>query len=147
MPRNHQPSKAARQRKPASTNRVWLWVILGVGVVAVAAFAWFRLAPTPLTEISVAQAYQKYQQGIFFVDVRTQEEWDEMHAANSILVPLDELPNRLSEVPKDREVVVICRSGRRSKEALGILQNAGYSNVSSMAGGLNEWKAAGYPLE
>ena len=63
-----------------------------------------------------------------------------------LLIPLDELPNRLSEIPKDKEILVICRSGNRSQEGRDILLNAGY-NATSMAGGLKEWFARGYPTE
>lgn len=98
-------------------------------------------------EISVSEAYTKYQQGAFFVDVRTQEEWNEFHAPNTSLVPLDQLSTRLNELPKDREIVVVCRSGNRSQQGRDILLNAGFTNVTSMQGGLNEWRAAGYPVE
>ena len=88
-----------------------------------------------------------YQQsGTFTVDVRTQEEWDEYHAPNTTLIPLDQLPNRLSEVPKDKEILVVCRSGNRSQQGRDILLSAGY-NATSMAGGLKEWYAKGYPIE
>ena len=98
-------------------------------------------------EISVDDAYQMYQQsGTFVVDVRTQEEWDEYHAPNTTLIPLDQLQARLSEVPKDKEILVVCRSGNRSQEGRDILLSAGY-NVTSMAGGLKEWFAKGYPIE
>jgi rhodanese-related sulfurtransferase len=60
---------------------------------------------------------------------------------------LDELPSRVDEVPKDQEIVVVCRSGNRSQSGRDILQNAGFENVTSMSGGLNAWGAAGYPLE
>ena len=49
-------------------------------------------ASTAASEISVDQAYEKYQAGTFLLDVRTQEEWDEYHAPNTTLIPLDELP-------------------------------------------------------
>ena len=97
-------------------------------------------------EVSVDDAYQMYQSGAFVVDVRTQEEWDEYHAPNATLIPLDQLPNRLSEVPKDREILVVCRSGNRSQEGRDILLAAGY-NATSMTGGLKEWFAKGYPIE
>ncbi|RMF41614.1 MAG: rhodanese-like domain-containing protein [Anaerolineae bacterium] len=96
-------------------------------------------------EISVQQAYEKYQQGTLLLDVRTQPEWDEYHAPNAILIPLDELPNRLSELPKDAEIVVICRSGNRSAVATDILRQNGF-NATSVAGGMNAWRAAGYPV-
>ena len=97
-------------------------------------------------DISVDEAYQMYQGGTFVVDVRTQEEWDEYHVPNTTLIPLDQLPNRLSEVPKDKKILVVCRSGNRSQQGRDILLSAGY-NATSMAGGLKEWYAKGYPIE
>ncbi len=98
-------------------------------------------------EISVGEAYTKYQNGAFVLDVRTQEEWNDFHAPNTTLIPLDQLGARLSEVPKDKEIVVVCRSGNRSQEGRDILLNAGFTRVTSMQGGLNEWRASGYPIE
>jgi rhodanese-related sulfurtransferase len=98
-------------------------------------------------QISVSEAYEKYKQGAFFIDVRTQEEWNEFHAPNTSLVPLDQLPSRLNELPRDREIVVVCRSGNRSQQGRDILLNAGFTRVTSMTGGLNDWRAAGYPVE
>jgi rhodanese-related sulfurtransferase len=97
-------------------------------------------------EVNVDQAYEMYQNGVFVLDVRTQEEWDEYHAPNTTLIPLDQLPARLSEVPKDREILIVCRSGNRSQEARDILRAAGY-NATSMSGGLREWYLRGYPIE
>jgi rhodanese-related sulfurtransferase len=98
-------------------------------------------------EISVEEAYTKYQNGAYLLDVRTQEEWDDFHAPNTTLIPLDQLPARLSEIPRDREIVVVCRSGNRSRQGRDILLNAGFQQVTSMQGGLNEWRASGYPVE
>jgi rhodanese-related sulfurtransferase len=97
-------------------------------------------------EISVSQAYTKYQNGAFFLDVRTQEEWNQFHAPNSTLIPLDQLPSRLNEIPKDKEIVVVCRSGNRSAQGRDILVNAGFTQVTSMQGGLTDWQAAGFPI-
>jgi len=105
-------------------------------------------APASLPiEISVSEAFTKYQDGTFVLDVRTQEEWDEFHAPNTTLIPLDQLPSRLNELPRDREIVVVCRSGNRSQQGRDILLNAGFEQVTSMRGGLNEWRAGGYPVE
>lgn len=99
------------------------------------------------SSVSTDEAYKMYQQSsTFTVDVRTQEEWDEYHAPNTTLIPLDQLQNRLSEVPKDKEILVVCRSGNRSQQGRDILLSAGY-NATSMAGGLKEWYAKGYPIE
>ncbi len=98
-------------------------------------------------EVNVTQAYEMYRQGdVFVLDVRTQEEWDDYHAPNTTLIPLDQLLARLSEVPKDKEILVVCHSGNRSQEARDVLLNAGYS-ATSMAGGLLDWRASGYPVE
>jgi rhodanese-related sulfurtransferase len=97
-------------------------------------------------DISVEDAYQLYKNGTFVLDVRRQDEWDQYHAPNTTLIPLDELPNRLSELPKDKEIVVICHSGNRSKQGRDILVNAGY-NAVSINGGLLAWIANGYPLD
>jgi rhodanese-related sulfurtransferase len=98
-------------------------------------------------EISVSEAYNKYQNGAYVLDVRTQEEWDDFHAPNTTLIPLDQLASRLNEIPRDKEIVVVCRSGNRSQQGRDILLNAGFQQVASMQGGLNEWRASGYPVE
>jgi rhodanese-related sulfurtransferase len=97
--------------------------------------------------INVGEAYEMYQNGAFVLDVRTLEEWNEFHVPNTTLVPLDQLAARLNEVPRDRQIVVVCRSGNRSQEGRDILLNAGFEQVTSMTGGLTEWRANGFPIE
>jgi rhodanese-related sulfurtransferase len=125
-----------------------MWVGLGLAALVVLAAATLLLPETTqATEISTGQAYQKYQQGAFFLDVRSQAEWDQAHIAHSAHIPLDELQIRLGELPQDRDIVVVCLTGQRSKEGMTILQAAGFGRASCMTGGLAAWKAAGYPLE
>jgi len=95
--------------------------------------------------VSVDEAYQMYQEGTFVLDVRTPEEWEEYHAPNTTLIPLDELASRVNELPKDRLIVVICRSGNRSQTGRDILLQAGF-NATSTNGGLNAWRDKGYPI-
>jgi rhodanese-related sulfurtransferase len=136
----HSPGKSRPARAP------WLWIGLGLVILAAAAFLLLRPKSPAAPEISVVQAYEKYQQGIYFIDVRTQEEWDQGHIDKTTLIPLDDLESRLGELPRDQEIVVVCRSGRRSKQGVAILQQAGFSNVASMSGGVQAWETAGYPL-
>ena len=98
-------------------------------------------------EISVSEAYTKYQNGAFVLDVRTVEEWNEFHVPNTMLIPLDQLASRLIEIPRDKEIVVVCSSGSRSQQGRDILLNAGFTQVTSMQGGLTEWRTNGYPVE
>jgi rhodanese-related sulfurtransferase len=105
-------------------------------------------AASPLPqEISVQEAYNYREDGAWILDVRTQEEWDAGHIPGSTLIPLDELPNRLSEVPEGVDIVVVCRSGNRSAEGRDILLQAGFPSVTSMGGGVSEWSATGFPFE
>ena len=120
-------------------------------IVALVVFLILKLSPgetagLPPT-VSVSDAYDLYKSGAFVLDVRTQEEWNEYHIPNTTLIPLDQLPSRLNEVPHDRSIVVVCRSGNRSQQGRDILLNAGFKQVTSVTGGLNEWRAAGYPTE
>ena len=95
--------------------------------------------------VSVDEAHQLYEAGTFVLDVRTPEEWNEFHAPNTTLIPLDELASRVDELPKDRPIVVVCRSGNRSQTGRDILLQAGFA-ATSMNGGLNEWRATGHPV-
>ena len=81
------------------------------------------------------------------LDVRGPDEWEDFHMPRATLIPLGELPGRLSEIPTDRDIVVVCRSGNRSQEGRDILLEAGFTNVSSMAGGMNKWRSQGLPTE
>jgi rhodanese-related sulfurtransferase len=159
--------EASMKRKPFPTLKVkvlenqrvnsWLWIGLLLALLAVFSLgiASCGAAPAQVTEqittlpaeISVDEAYQLYQEGIFFLDVRTQEEWDDFHAPNSTLIPLDQLESRLKELPVDEPIVVVCRSGNRSQAGRDILLNNGFEHVASMAGGLNAWRSAGYPTQ
>ena len=97
------------------------------------------------SEITPEQARSMAASGAFILDVREPSEWEEFHVANTTLIPLGQLEKRLSEVPRDREVVVICRSGNRSTSGRDILAKAGFTSVTSMSGGLLSWRAKGFP--
>jgi len=67
--------------------------------------------------------------------------------AGSKLIPLGSLNQRLSEIEKDKPVVVVCRSGARSAQATVMLRNAGYAKVANLAGGMLRWRAQHLPVE
>ena len=62
-------------------------------------------------------------------------------------IPLGQLRDRLTEIPRDKPVLAICRSGRRSAMAAGILRNAGFEQIASVAGGILRWKDEGLALK
>jgi phage shock protein E len=82
------------------------------------------------------------------VDVRTPAEFAQGHVPGAILVPVDELSQRLAELEawRSSEVYVICRSGSRSSHAAGLLADAGFQAVN-VRGGTSAWTAAGFSLE
>jgi rhodanese-related sulfurtransferase len=155
-PAAHKPHH--KQAAPPAKAKPSLWVYVGLGALVLIViggpllYMQFSKSPSgaeptklPL-EISVLDAYEKYvDKTAFFLDVRTQEEWNEFHAPDATLIPLDELPSRLDELPRDRQIVVVCRSGNRSQQGRDILLNAGFTQVTSMAGGVKDWRAAKLP--
>lgn len=91
------------------------------------------------------EGQQLVQQGALLVDVREQNEYDEVHAEGATLIPLSEFEARHAELPKDRPLVMICRSGARSARAGEFLEAQGYGDVSNLSGGTNAWVEAGLP--
>lgn len=127
-------------------------MLLGISIILILSFMLVGCSAAPDTvavadSITIEEAYEKYNQGVFFLDVRTPAEWDEYHAPNSTLIPLDQLESRLGELPQGEEIVVVCRSGNRSQVGRDILRQNGFDNSTSMDGGLSQWRAAGYPVE
>lgn len=84
---------------------------------------------------------------VVILDVRETFEYNAGHIAGVKLIPLGQLPSRVNEVPKDKPVIVTCRTGNRSGQAVQFLRDQGYTNVHNMAGGIVAWQNAGYPVE
>ncbi len=83
----------------------------------------------------------------YLLDVREPWEYLAGHVPGAQLIPLGELEQRVSEVPRDREVLAICHSGQRSLAAAGYLQQLGYTAISNVDGGTAAWIERGYPTE
>lgn len=83
------------------------------------------------------------------IDVREQDEWQEMHIPRAIHIPKDTLADRIATVAPDRltPVYLHCRGGVRSLYAAHVLLDLGYQSVYSVDGGLMEWAGAGYPVQ
>ena len=149
-------------RSKQKTNPALYWGLGGLVIIlALALWAWPTYLANPdlssemgasstvdqAGHLDVQGAFQKRQEGAFLLDVRTQEEWNAGHIPGAVLIPLDLLAGRAGELPEDKEIVIYCRSGNRSAQALDLLSGVGLSDIFSMDGGINDWILAGHEVE
>jgi rhodanese-related sulfurtransferase len=80
------------------------------------------------------------------VDVRTPAEWNAGHIEHSVNLPLNKLATLLGELPRERELAVVCRSGYRSSIATSMLANAGFQRLLDVVGGMDAWTRSGLAL-
>jgi adenylyltransferase/sulfurtransferase len=93
-------------------------------------------------EITAEELQQEMREkagDLVLIDVREPHEWDIVHIEGARLIPLGQLPERLSELDGHAEVVTHCHHGARSMKALEILKGAGFGKVRSLAGGIDAW--------
>lgn len=92
-----------------------------------------------LTAEDLAAKLKKDPHGVVLLDVREPFERDLAAIQPSIHIPMGEVPERLEEIPKDREVVVYCHSGSRSNMVAGYLASRGWKTVANLSGGIDSW--------
>jgi rhodanese-related sulfurtransferase len=106
----------------------------------------FSDIPLPGPAVDAAEGNRMVDAGALLLDVREPDEWAVGRDPRAVLVPLGQLAARVAELPADRPIVVICRSGRRSDLAAGYLRQRGLDAVN-LAGGMQAWHASGLPCE
>lgn len=135
--------------------RTMRWMVLGL-LVVVAVVAGCAPAPVAVEEAEPVPALISPQdassmlddENVVLLDVRTQQEWDiDGHAAEALLMPLDQLGQRYSELDKDDTIIVVCRSGNRSQTASQFLRDQGFTRVTEVEAGMRNWVAQGLPVE
>ena len=96
----------------------------------------------------VKQLMDEKKGEVLLLDVRTPGEFEQARVDGSKLIPLNELSVRINEIKafKEKEVLVICRSGNRSASATAMLQNAGFTKAYNVRGGVGAWYQQGFPL-
>jgi rhodanese-related sulfurtransferase len=94
---------------------------------------------TPYVEVSAVS------DDAFILDVREPDEWQGGHVEGSLHIPMGQLQARVDEIPQDRRIVCVCRSGGRSARVTGYLRGLGY-DVVNLNGGLTAWQAANRSL-
>jgi rhodanese-related sulfurtransferase len=89
----------------------------------------------------------RHRSEVRLLDVRSQHEFDgELgHLEGAQLIPLDDLRTRLEEVKRDKPVVVVCQTGKRSAMGATILRKAGIAHSANLAGGMLRWRELGLP--
>jgi rhodanese-related sulfurtransferase len=81
------------------------------------------------------------------LDVRERDEFAAVRVEGSLFIPMSQLGVRVDEVPRDRPILVICASGSRSTGATGFLLGQGFTDVGSVAGGIEGWQRLGLPVK
>lgn len=104
------------------------------------------MAAEPMTQEALLEHQSMHPDRLFVLDVRTPREYAEGHVPGAVNVPQEQLASRLAEVPKDKDVVIYCRSGRRSALAADVLAANGYSRLSHLEGDMNAWIEKGRPV-
>jgi len=94
-----------------------------------------------IKQISATELKARIQneQPLFLLDVREPNEFEYAHIENSMLIPLNQIPQRLDELDPQQEMVVICHHGVRSRQACMYLVNSGFKNISNLTGGIDAW--------
>ena len=98
----------------------------------------------PLMEPATLHALMTTGVRLTIVDVRQPEEFNQGHIQGAQLIPLGNLANTMVSLPKSGKLVVYCRSGHRSAQAVQLLLQNGYANAVSLHGGFTAWTAAKY---
>jgi len=92
-------------------------------------------------EISLSELRDAIQRGdnLFLLDVREPHELAISRLPNVVEIPLGQVPDRVDEIPRDADIIVICRTGGRSGRVTEYLHSVGYERVRNMVGGMNGW--------
>lgn len=137
-------------KTPSARPGAWLWPTLGLLTIVAVAFLVIQPELSTLNypqEVSVAEAAARREAGALILDVRTEAEWKAAHVPGSALISLPHLADWSREVPRRREVILVCADAEQCAQAFAILRAAGIPALSRMTGGLEAWQAAGYPVE
>ncbi|MDR7422874.1 MAG: molybdopterin-synthase adenylyltransferase MoeB [Armatimonadota bacterium] len=103
------------------------------------------VADTP--EVDAAEARRLLAEGAQLIDVREPWEWAAVRIPGAVLIPMREVPARLSEIDPARPVIVQCATGVRSAQVTQALRAAGYAGAVNLAGGIVDWENHAFPIE
>ncbi|MGA2210115.1 MAG: rhodanese-like domain-containing protein [Acidimicrobiales bacterium] len=98
-----------------------------------------------VADLDLAAAAALVESGAVLLDVREPDEWEAGHAPGAVFIPMNSVTARLAELPSDRAIVVICRSGGRSGVVTEALAGLGFDAVN-LSGGMQAWAADARPV-
>jgi hydroxyacylglutathione hydrolase len=123
-----------------------LKALRAIGVDRVAGYSGLEVAAGVDGKLPVITARQLAERlprnGLMVLDVRNKSEYDELHIKGAMHIPLGYLPDRLPEIPRDRDVIVQCATGYRSQIGTSLLRRHGFGNVTSLTDGKDVWAQA-----
>lgn len=92
-------------------------------------------------QISAMELKNKIDNGeaLFLLDVREPNEFQYARIDHSVLIPLNQIPQRLGELDAQQDIVVICHHGMRSQQTANYLAHCGFENISNLSGGIDAW--------
>ena len=115
--------------------------LLLAGVTLAAAAVARNIAPAD------ALSLVKARPNLYLLDVRTPQEFQQARIAGAQLIPIDQVMQRVGELPQNRPILVYCAVGSRSAQVFSFLARRGYTEVYNLDGGIYAWAAKGYPVE
>lgn len=101
----------------------------------------------PITQVELIERLDAKDPELFLLDVRSPQEFAKGHIAGAVNIPYDQVATHLAEVPKDRDVVLYCQSGRRAGLAAQVLAANGYVRLEHLEGDIKAWTEQGRPLQ
>lgn len=122
-----------------------LMIALSLGALLVGAAL---AAAAVVRNVSPPDAFAlfKERQNLYLLDVRTPAEYLQVRLAGAHLIPIDQVMQRLGELPKDRPILVYCAVGSRSAQVLNLLARRDYAEIYNLDGGITAWAQRGYPV-
>ncbi|TRX35129.1 rhodanese-like domain-containing protein [Flavobacterium sp. ZT3R18] len=104
---------------------------------------------SPKETFTVKEITELLKGDVVLVDVRDPEEITEQayDVKNVINIPLDSIESKINTIPKNKQVILVCQSGNRSKKAFDLLKQKGFTNMANMEGGMNAWEESNLPIK
>ncbi len=122
------------------------WLLVALTIPALFVIVRARAEAGDAVSPAAAASSIKRTKDLQLIDVRTAGEFADGHLEGAKLIPVQDLESRVSEIDKGKPVLLYCRTGRRSAEALRILDAHGLKGAKHLDGGIRAWQAAGLPV-